>query len=736
MADPKNNAVVQDAPIEAPYGSWKSPIEAEMVAKGALRLSQPMFGQGEREAIYWLEGRPAEAGRSALVKASLTGLTSGSVKMEDVTKAPVSIRSLVHEYGGGGYLAAHGNIFYSNFDDQRVYLLPAESPVRSGGQPSAQPNAQPNARPSAPSNARPSAQPSALSNAQPSAPQGAQSRPLTVPFDSAHSHRYADYCYDSNGQKLFAVMEEHGPDSKEPANSIVAINVPAAAAGDIIAPLVIAHGRDFYSCPRLSPDGGYLAYLCWNHPNMPWDGCELRVVTLDANANPGEDRLVAGGAASIFQPQWSPEGRLFFISDESGYWQPRVVSDMKTLQAEALLSEAKYAECEFGQPLWSFAQSTYAVLSDRLAVFAINRRGLWSLLRLDLDFSAAGAHKVSEIESPYSEFSYLSGSDDQLVMLAASAVLPQSVVHLDLSSGRFTTIKAAADQVPSQAFLSTPEVIEFPTDGGLTAFAFFYPPSNANYVAPSGSGNEAGASAKPPLVVKCHGGPTGAASSSLSLSIQYWTSRGFAVVDVNYGGSTGFGRAYRERLNGNWGVVDVADCRRCVEYLIAEGRVDADRVAITGGSAGGYTVLCALTFTDTFKAGASHYGIGDLEALARDTHKFESRYEDNLVAPYPAGRALYIERSPIHHVEQLNCPVIFFQGLDDKIVPPNQAEAMVDALKAKGIAVACIAYEGESHGFRKSENIIKTIKSEYYFFSRIFGIPTDEDAVVHIDNLD
>ncbi|MBA4076150.1 MAG: hypothetical protein C0508_13990 [Cyanobacteria bacterium PR.023] len=378
--------------------------------------------------------------------------------------------------------------------------------------------------------------------------------------------------------------------------------------------------------------------------------------------------------------------------------------------------------------MWVFGQSTYAVVSEKLVVFAFNRRGIWSLGKLELDFASSTGHKFVEIESSFTEFSYLTAGDNRVAMLAASADKPQSVVEFDLDTCQFKSLKASASTLPPSAYFSKPEVIEFPTDGGLTAFAFYYPPTNPDFVPLPAEA--------PPLIVKCHGGPTGAASSSLSLGIQYWTSRGFAVVDVNYGGSTGYGREYRQRLNQNWGLVDVADCRSCVQYLVGKKLADPRRVAISGGSAGGYTVLCALTFTDVFTAGASHYGIGDLEALARDTHKFESRYTDNLVAPYPSGRELYLSRSPINHVEKLNCPVIFFQGLDDKVVPPNQAEDMVGALRKKGIPVAYIAYEGESHGFRKAENIIRTLQSEQYFFTRIFGISLEACPVtVEIENL-
>ena len=673
--------VKSEAVVSRPCGSWPSPIGAELVAGGALRLSQTTYDPTGAN-LYWLEGRPAEGGRSVLVKCSSPSQDNPAVV--DVNLAPVSIRTLVHEYGGGAFFTDIGEVFYVNLDDQRIYL--------SSG------------------------------NAAPVA--------LTPSYEASGSRRYTDFCVDRKRNRLLCVREEHRSELPEPTNTIVSVALPSSSdQGAIEEPVVVAEGFDFYSSVRLSPDGQRLTYLCWNHPNMPWDGCELHVAAVKADGLLKDDRLVAGGEdCSVFQPQWSPDGKLFFVSDESGFWQPQVITDLATLKAEPLLVGSEYSQCEFGLPMWVFGQSTYAVVSERLLVFAFNRRGLWSLGRLELDFDGAGGHKFVEIETPYTEFSYLTAGQNRVAMLAAAASIAQSVVELDLQTGKFATIKASASELPGSGYLSKPEVIEFPTDGGLTAFAFYYPPTNQDCAPLAGE--------RPPLLVKCHGGPTGAASSSLSLGLQYWTSRGFAVVDVNYGGSTGFGREYRKRLNKNWGVVDVADCRNCVQYLVERQLADPARVAISGGSAGGYTVLCALTFTDTFTAGASHYGIGDLEALARDTHTFESRYLDNLVAPYPSGRALYESRSPINHVEKLNCPVIFFQGLDDKVVPPNQAEAMVDALRSKGIPVAYIAYEGEAHGFRKAVNIIQTLQSEQYFFTRIFGIDSESLPIsVKIENL-
>ncbi|MBS1995718.1 MAG: S9 family peptidase [Cyanobacteria bacterium SZAS LIN-2] len=670
------------------YGGWRSPITASMVAAGALRLSQPYYDRGEGGALYYLEGRPAEAGRQVLVKRPGAGgpLTPGA-PLEDVTPAPVSVRTLVHEYGGGAYTVSRGTVFYSNYADQRVYIAPPAS--------------------------------------------------AAVPLSVEGPYRFADYFVDQKRQRLLAVMEDHSRvksgEAAEPENSIVALSFAGFGGGGVVAdrpsePVKLCAGFDFYGFPRLSPDGSRLAYIRWNHPNLPWDDSELVVADLDQNGQPVNERVVAGGKdCSVFQPEWGPDGTLYFVCDSSGFWNLYAVRDWQSLQVESLIPRV-FAECEFGQPMWVFGQSTYVVASEKLIICAVNRRGLWHLARLELDFE--GGHKLLEILSPYTDFSYLTLGDNCVAMLAGSADRPSAVVEYDWASRSFTTIKSSAAEVPPTGYLSKPEVIEFPTTGDRTAFAFYYPPTNRDYPDPDADGK------LPPLLVKCHGGPTGAASSVLSLGLQFWTSRGFAVVDVNYGGSTGFGRAYRKRLNDNWGLVDVDDCVSAVEYLVKEGRVDGARVAITGGSAGGYTVLSALTFKDVFRAGASHYGIGDLEALARDTHKFEARYLDNLVGPYPQAKSIYVERSPINHIELLKCPVIFFQGLDDKVVPPNQAEAMVDALKAKNIPVAYIAYEGEQHGFRQAANIIRTLESELYFFRQIFKIESEEKlAPVSITNL-
>lgn len=661
----------------AAYGSWLSPISAADVAAAAKRLSNVAYDR-DGKTLYWLEGRPQEGGRLVIVRRS----SSGTV--EDVSPEGVNVRTLAHEYGGGAYGIADGVIYYSNFADQAVYKLD-------------------------------------VSGSQPEEP---------VRVSALGDFRFADFQVDTLRKRVLCVLEDHTgieppapgePAVGEPINCLASLDSEVAEHPKTLSePMMLTCGYDFFAFPRLSPDGKRLAYMAWKHPNMPWDDSVLFTAEVGMDGSLSNHRKVAGGQdCSVFQPSWGADGTLYFISDESGYWQIKAIRDFYTMDVLSLISDKAYADCEFGLPMWVFAQSTYALTSANSLVCTYNRRGLWHLAKVDFRFEgeegiAFQCHStVTEIEAPYSEYAYLAAGDGKVAMLAGSATLPNSVVEYDLAKGSFETIVRACDQLPDTGYLTSPEVIEFPTEGGKTAFAFYYAPKNADFRAESGA---------PPLLVKCHGGPTGAASSLLSLGIQYWTSRGFAVVDVNYGGSTGFGRAYRKRLNGNWGIVDVADCENAVKYLVSQGKADAERVAISGGSAGGFTVLCALTFKKAFRAGASHYGIGDLEALVRDTHKFESRYLDNLVGPYPFSKHVYEARSPQNHVDKLSCPAIFFQGLEDKVVPPNQAEAMVKALRKKKIPVVYIAYEGEQHGFRKAENIIRTMESELAFFLRVFGI--------------
>jgi dipeptidyl aminopeptidase/acylaminoacyl peptidase len=465
---------------------------------------------------------------------------------------------------------------------------------------------------------------------------------------------------------------------------------------------VLVSGNDFFSSPRLSPDGFRLAWLTWNHPNMPWDGTELWVGEIEEDGSIGQKEQVTGGTdESVFQPEWSLDGTLCFVSDRTGWWNLYAWRDTRI----ELICQM---EAEFGMPQWVFGMSTYAVESAGRIICSYTQHGLWHLATLDI-----ATHELEVIRTPYTSIGFVQAVPGRVVFLGASPAEPTSVVQLDLASGELEVLRRSSEVAIDSGYLSEPASIQFPTEHGLKAYGFFYPPQNSDYVAPSGE--------KPPLMVISHGGPTAATSGTLNLMIQYWTSRGIAVFDVNYGGSTGYGRAYRQRLDGQWGIVDVDDCVNAARHLLESGEVDGNRLAIRGGSAGGYTTLCALTFRDIFKAGASYCGVSELEALAKDTHKFESRYLDRLIGPYPETRSLYLERSPINSVAKLLCPVIFFQGLEDEIVPPNQAEMMVEALREKRVPVAYVPFEDEQHGVRRAENVKRALDSELYFYSKIFG---------------
>jgi dipeptidyl aminopeptidase/acylaminoacyl peptidase len=523
--------------------------------------------------------------------------------------------------------------------------------------------------------------------------------------------RYADGQIDRRRKRLFSVREDHSSQS-EAVNTIACVNLDGVHAGK-----VIISGSDFYSSPRLSPDGSQLAWLAWNHPNMPWDGTELWIGKLSNDGSIAEQEQIAGGVdESIFQPEWSPGGILYFISDRTGWWN---LYRWRQRQIEALCR----MEAEFGQPQWVFGTSLYAFASEQRIVSTYAKNGRDYLATLHTETIT-----LKTIELPFTTISQVRAAGNRTIFIGASPNQTTSIVSLDLTTKNLNVLRRSRETSVDAAYLAEPRAIDFATERGLTAHGYFYPPRNRDYTAP--------AQEKPPLLVVSHGGPTSSTSSSLKYSIQYWTSRGIAVLDVNYGGSSGYGRAYRQRLNGNWGIVDVDDCVNGARYLAERGEVDGNRLAIRGGSAGGYTTLCALTFRDAFKAGASHYGISDLEALAKDTHKFESRYLDRLIGPYPERRDLYIERSPIHFTDRLNCPMILFQGLEDKVVPPNQAEKMAQAVRAKKLPVAYLAFEGEQHGFRKAENIKRVLEAELYFYSKVFGFalaePVDPIEIVNL----
>jgi dipeptidyl aminopeptidase/acylaminoacyl peptidase len=636
----------------APYGAWKSPISSDAITSDTLELGQIAI---DGDDIYWNELRPTEDGRNVVVRCGSDG------QIADITPPGFNARSTVHEYGGGAFAVDRGMVYFSNYADQRLYLQD------HGGEPRA--------------------------------------------ITPAGDWRYADGIVDRRRRRMICIREDHTAVS-EPVNAIVALGLDDGSDA-----VVLVQGNDFYSTPRLSPDGAQLAWLTWNHPNMPWDGTELWVGTLAADGSIAAAELVAGGTEeSIFQPEWSPDGVLHFVSDRTGWWN---LYRRRDGQDQALHPMA----AEFGLPQWQFSMCTYRFASASQIVCVYQSEGIEHLAILD---TSSGAFET--IETTYTVCRYPCVTAGHVVFIGGSPRDQLEIVRLDLATRRAELLRRSSQATVDPGYISSPQPIEFATENGLTAHAFFYPPRNRDYAAPPGE--------RPPLLVMSHGGPTSATYAVLDLEKQYWTSRGIAVLDVNYGGSTGYGRDYRRRLNGRWGVVDMNDCTNGARELVRRGEVDGNRLAITGGSAGGYTTLCALTFRDDFRAGASHYGISDLEVLAQDTHKFEARYMDRLVGPYPERSDLYYERSPIHFTNRLECPVILLQGLEDKVVPPSQAELMAAALRAKGLPVAYLAFEGEGHGFRKADNINRAIEAEFYFYARVFGYePADRIDPVPIENL-
>ncbi|MGH9907356.1 MAG: prolyl oligopeptidase family serine peptidase, partial [Pyrinomonadaceae bacterium] len=553
----------------APHGSWKSPITSDLIVSESVGLNQPAI---DGDHVYWIEMRPSEGGRNVIVRRDPSGTVT------DVNPAPFNARTRVHEYGGGDYLARNGVVYFANFADQRLYQK------RPGGEP----------------------------------------RAITPEVKM----RYADAIMDNKRQSLICVREDHSLEGREALNSLVGLALDGSDNGGKI----LASGNDFYSSPRLSPDGSRLAWLTWNHPNMPWDGTELWVGEFEPNGTLGKTQRVAGGVSeSIFQPEWSPAGVLYFVSDRNGWW------NLYRLGSDGAVEILCEKEAEFGMPQWGFGMSTYAFESAKRIICAYGQRGMSKLATIDTT-----TLKLEEIDTGYTDITYVRAANGRAVFRAGSPLEPPSIVRLDLADSSFEVLRRSNNLRIDAGYISTAQAIEFPTEDGLTAHGFFYAPQNRDYQSSDGE--------LPPLLVKSHGGPTAAAVTAQSLIIQYWTSRGIAVLDVNYGGSSGYGRAYRQRLKDKWGVVDVDDCVNGARYLVKQRIVDGDRLMITGGSAGGYTTLCALTFRNSFRAGGSHYGVSDAEALAKETHKFESRYLDGLFGPYPEQKEVYFQRSPLNFV--------------------------------------------------------------------------------------
>ncbi len=618
----------------AAYGFWRSPFTAELVAGESVRLGEPRI---DTESVYWLEGRPSEGGRTALVRRGPDG------GIRDRLERRWNVRSRVHEYGGGAYAVADGTVYFSDSADRRLYrAVPSRDP-----------------------------------------------KPLTPPGP----RRYADLEVDKHRDLLVSTCEDHSDAGREAEQSIVALDLARPRP----APRTLVSGADFYASARLSPRGDRLCWLEWRHPNMPWDGTDLWVGALSGDGEIRERRKVAGGPReSVFQPQWSPAGELYFVTDRSGYWN--LYRDDGSDVAPVYPCEA-----EFGLPQWLFGMSTYGIAEDGRILAAYCRDGEWGLALID----RKGAFEP--IETPYCLIDGVAVRGSTAVFRAASPSLPSQLVRFDLGT-RNREILARSAELPEALLngISTGCPISFRSVAGRTVHGFYFAPWNPDFEAPPDE--------KPPMIIRLHGGPTAAASNALSLSAQFWTSRGFALLDLNYSGSTGYGRSYRTRLDGNWGVADVDDTVAAARHFASAGLADPDRIIVKGGSAGGYTALCCLAFRDEFAAGASYYGISELKGLARDTHKFESRYHETLIGPWPARSAVYEERSPLSAADRVSAPTIFFQGAEDPVVPKEQTEVMVEALRSRGIPVAYYLFEGESHGFRDGATVRRALEAELGFY--------------------
>jgi dipeptidyl aminopeptidase/acylaminoacyl peptidase len=602
---------------------------------------------------YWIERRPGENGRCVIVQ-YISGQTT------DALPTPYSARSRANEYGGGAYCVSSDGLFFINDADQNIYFYDL----------------------------------------------------ISTPRAITHTNNtcFADLYFDATCHRIICVQQDESDHDREPVNSLVSINTLTGQVS------TLCSGYDFYSSPRLSPCGNKLSWLCWNHPDMPWDSTELWVANISSDSKLGDVKQIAGsGTTSIFQPEWSPGGHLTFVSDISGWWNLYQYHDNNIHQ---LTNEKK----EFGLPQWVFSQSTYAFINDHEILCAPINNGTAELSLLD---TSTGI--LTQLDVQWNSFSSLHSFKDCHWFIAASNSSFPELIQFRHKTNEFRHIRSTITSNTDTSFYSYGKTIKFTTRNNDDAFAIYYAPHNSDYAAPD--------TELPPLIVLTHGGPTAMSDSALDIRKQFWTTRGFAVLDVNYSGSTGFGRAYRERLNNNWGVLDAEDCCDAALHLCKLGLADPDRLIIKGSSAGGYTVLCALTFHDVFSAGASYYGIGDLELLLNDTHKFESRYLDRLIGPFPEAKGTYNQRSPLKHVENLNCPVIFFQGTEDMVVPKEQAEKMFAALRDKGIPVAYVSFEGEQHGFRKAETIKKSIESELCFYTKIFDLPVTDTYELNIENL-
>jgi dipeptidyl aminopeptidase/acylaminoacyl peptidase len=638
---------------KAPYGSWESSIPIEVLGAGRVSLSDTRFDPSDGSAV-WLEGRPDEDGRQVLVRSTPEG------EARDISPPGMNVRDRVHEYGGAPFLVARDLVVVSDFATGRLHRVARDR----------------------------------------------SSKPITP--DGAF--RYADLQLDRDRRRLVAIREDH-TGTGEAVASIVAI--PLDGSGEVS---ILISGRTFYSSPRLSPAGDRLAFLAWDHPNMPWDGTELFVAPIDATGGVGEAERVAGSSSDwIAQPRWSPRGVLHFVAEPTGWMNIHRLVDGATQPVTAL-------EAEFAFPDWWFGFASYAFTADGDILAAGRDHGVDRLYRISAD-------GIATLDLSFTELGWIDVRGDEALMLAAGPRSSEAVVVLDLAAGTHRVLRRSVVEDPDPATISIPEPIEFETTGGLTAHGLFYRPVNPDFEGPPGE--------LPPLILTSHGGPTAQAFGGVNVALQLFTSRGLAVLDVDYGGSTGYGRDYRKRLEGEWGVVDVDDCVSGARALAERGDVDAARIAIRGGSSSGFTTLAAITFRDVFAAGISYFGIGDLLNFAKETHKFESRYLDRLLGPLPEAAEIWRARSPVHFAERIHCPVLILQGLDDHVVPAAEAERIVDALWERRVPHAYLAFPGEDHGFRKASTIVRSFEAELSFLGQVFGFePADQFEPLEVINLE
>ena len=664
------------------YGNWQSAISSKLIVGDSVSIDEPLLAA---DSIYYIERRPQENGRCVIVKVNKD-------KATDMLPAPFSARSRVHEYGGGCYCITEQLVFFINDSDQDIYCIKDHQIER---------------------------------------------------ITSSTNNRFADFIYDKKHHRLIAVCETHS--NNHVTNTVVSINVNT---GELV---TIEQGADFYASPRLNASGSQLCWQSWNHPNMPWDGNCLWLADINKSGQIKNKKHIAGADnVSVFQPQWSPDDILHFISDDSGWWHLYRYTD--TLLPEnkhtGKITQLTKGNKELGLPQWVFAQSSYAFVDNSHIICCYQSQGQAKLALLSVTKNATEniTEKTTLIKIPtlWQEFSSIRAANNKLCFIAASsdsfpqlisAIIPATFSEQKPASLICSVIKSSCQLPVAKEYYSKAQSKIFTNRHKQKVYANYYPPTNPNYQAQTNNhSNNSADKETPPLIIICHGGPTGQASAALDPKKQFWTSRGFALLDVNYSGSTGYGRQYRERLNGNWGLLEMQDCCDAALYAVSLGLANKDQLIIRGSSAGGYTVLSALTFENVFSAGASYYGIAELCSLANDTHKFESHYLDRLIGPYPKSKFLYQQRSPINSSEQLNCPVIFFQGLEDRVVPKEQAEKMVTALNKKALPVAAQYYAGEQHGFRKAETIIQSLENELSFYQLIFGLKP-KDKINFIGNI-